>query len=230
MCKISSYVVAATVLLALALCPVTARADSTSFDLTVAPTSPALAVLPGPYISVAVDLTSSTTADITFMSYTQGAFTYLMGDGKSVGLNVNASMFSASIITDAGFFGNGALIGGIPAGQGAAQFDSLPGTFNFWISKNEDNGGYNGLVNKIEFTITASGVNWLHASDVLAPNSGGLDAASHITVDDGSCRPTQSCVTGYGTTQPVPEPPVNALLACSALLFGGFFLRRPLWS
>src|SRR4051794_9393021 len=52
----------------------------------------------GPYAKVVVDLTSSTTASVTFTSLSSGGNIYLMGDGGSVGLNVNGSFTSSTPI------------------------------------------------------------------------------------------------------------------------------------
>lgn len=243
--KLSTYVVAATVLVALALCPVAARADSTTFDLTTPSTqSGSLYLYTGPYASITVNLTSSTTADITFNSLTQGAYTYWMGDGKTIGLNVNATMFSVSNIVDAGYQQGveGSGLGGIPVGGAPETFDKLgcnpgclnQGTFNFWINNKEGplgNNPYPAIVNTLSFTLTDTSGTWSQAADVLFHNLNGFEAASHMFATTSTCIANKNCDSGYaGGYGPVPEPPVNALLACSALLFGGLFLRRPLWS
>jgi len=83
--KFSSYVIAAAVVLALALCPVAARADQTQLSLSyVIPdqyTNPGNfgTVFTGPYATVTVDWINSTTANITFAS----SGSYYMGDGGS---------------------------------------------------------------------------------------------------------------------------------------------------
>jgi len=74
-----------------------------------------LASDPGPYVNVQVDLTSSTTADLTFTSYcggqvctnvpnggpkaasiAGGPWAYLIFDGAAIGANINASSFAVS--------------------------------------------------------------------------------------------------------------------------------------
>jgi|SRR5208283_2429259 len=225
--KFSSYVIAAAVVLALALCPVAARADSTTFDLTYATTQGGtLANYPGPYAQVTVDLTNSTTATITYTTVGFGGGNYYMGDGKTVGLNVNANSFTANITNDP-YWANTIY--------GSQTFDGSGfGNINFSISNacNGCDGGYDaGLVQTISFTLTDNSGKWNSASQVLVLNAEGFDAVSHMTVEnEGTCAPGKFLCHGYAGNNPVPEPPVNALLACSALLFGGLFLRRPLWS
>jgi len=53
----------------------------------------------GPYGSVSVDLTSSTTATITFTSLTNAGNIYLFGDDGSVDININATSWTLGTIT-----------------------------------------------------------------------------------------------------------------------------------
>src|SRR5271166_3039072 len=97
--RLSSSVIAAAVLVALALCPVAARADNTTFDLTTAEffnsSGQPISAGNGPYIQVMVDLTSPTTATITYTSLTDAqGYTYWMGDGLTAAVNVNANTFT----------------------------------------------------------------------------------------------------------------------------------------
>ena len=66
-----------------------ASADIISFDLT----TPNAAILTavGPYATVTISRTSTTSALITFTSLTNGGFLYMMGDGGTADLNVNKS-------------------------------------------------------------------------------------------------------------------------------------------
>jgi poly-D-alanine transfer protein DltD len=43
---------------------------------------------------VSVNRTDSTHATVTFQTYTTGGNQYVMGDGSTVALNVNASLFT----------------------------------------------------------------------------------------------------------------------------------------
>src|SRR5271165_6161575 len=155
--KFSSYVIAAAVVLALALCPVAARADQTQLSLSyVIPdqyTNPGNfgTVFTGPYATVTVDWINSTTANITFAS----SGSYYMGDGGSAALNVNGS-FSLSNFVDTcgsgcGWDGSQLIY---PGGTGIDG--SSAGTFNLLINNTGGNlDGYKvGLVQTISFTLT----------------------------------------------------------------------------
>jgi hypothetical protein len=74
-----------------------AKVDTLSFDLTQG--NPGIPGFTGPYANVNINLTSSTTATITFTSLTNSGNIYLMGDGSTVALNVNASSFTVGTIT-----------------------------------------------------------------------------------------------------------------------------------
>src|SRR5689334_17288788 len=77
-----------------ALITAQAHADTASFFLTKGNT--ALTGNTGPYAEVTIDLTSSTTALVTFQSLLNGGNWYLMGDSGAFDLNVNATSFSES--------------------------------------------------------------------------------------------------------------------------------------
>jgi hypothetical protein len=76
--------------------------------------------------------------------------------------------------------------------------------------------GSNGSGCKTEFTFVVS-------DGGLTLSDWGSEDAAHAANSD------RSGYIATGQQGPVPEPPVTALLACSALLFGGFF-RRFHWS
>ena len=59
----------------------------------------AISPFTGPYATVDVNLTSATTASITFTSLVQGGNIYLFGGVNAVDLNVNASSFTVGAIT-----------------------------------------------------------------------------------------------------------------------------------
>src|ERR1051325_7013906 len=86
---------AACVALASIFAAGTASADSITFDIT----DGNLSGYSGPYALVTVKLTSSTTATISFTSLNDGTYLYLMGDGGSAAVNVNATSFTVSDIS-----------------------------------------------------------------------------------------------------------------------------------
>src|SRR4051812_41122843 len=74
-----------------------AQADLISFNLTTP--NAAIAGFASPYAHVDVNRTSTTTATITFTSLTSGGNIYLLGDGGSVAVNVNAASWALGSIT-----------------------------------------------------------------------------------------------------------------------------------
>ena len=82
--------IVATAVSTLALAGPTARAVVLdSADIAISVPNAALSGFTGPYATLHIDLTSTTTADVTFTSLTNGGFIYMMGDGGTADLNVN---------------------------------------------------------------------------------------------------------------------------------------------
>src|SRR5438128_2509588 len=73
------------------------KADTT--QITIGNPNTALACCTGPYATVDINLTTSTTATITFTSLTNGGYIYLMGDGGTADLNVNGT-YSLGAVTE----------------------------------------------------------------------------------------------------------------------------------
>jgi hypothetical protein len=130
----------------------------------------------GPYGTVTINLTSPTTATVTFTSNTVNGNIYLFGDGGSVALNVNATTFSATGIT-----GTNAGTGFTPGPYtvaGAGNEDGF-GSFNLRINSFD---GFTHSADTITFTLTNISGTWASAADVLIANANGFDAGAHIFV------------------------------------------------
>jgi VPDSG-CTERM motif len=164
-----------------------AKADTFTSDIGSGNT--AISAYSGPYANVTITLVNSTTATVTFTSLTNGGNIYLMGDGSSADLNVNASTFSVSGVTStqlAGFNSGGFL------GTSSGNVDGL-GSFNLQLNFFD---GYTWSKNSISFTLTNTSGTWASASNVLFFNSNGFDAAAHIYVSDGNVADT-ALATGF---------------------------------
>jgi len=168
--KIKSIAVVLIVIVGLGL---QAKADVFNFNLNSGNT--AISGFAGPYANVNINLTSSTTATITFTSLTNSGNIYLMGDGSSVALNVNAATFTVGTITGTNG-GTGFTPGAWTANFGSQQVDGW-GHFNFTIDSDD---GYTHTSDQITFTLTRTSGTWANAASVLFLNDGGQLAASHI--------------------------------------------------
>jgi hypothetical protein len=210
---------------ALLLAAPSAWADIISFDLT-APNL-AIATFPGPYATVTVDRTDTTHATITFASLNgsggscPGAgCTYLLGDGGSVAVNVNATSWTLGTITGSNS-GTGFTPG--PWSDGGSGNEDGFGSFNQTINSFD---GYTHSSTTISFTLTDTSGTWASASNVLTPNASsfGAEAAAHIFVCSGTgtaCTTgTDALATGFAST---PGPILGGglpglVMACSGLV------------
>ena len=168
----------------------------------------------GPYAQVDVHLTDSTHATITFKSLTNSGNIYLLGDGSSAAVNVNASSWTlGSIIT-----GSNAGTGFTPgpwSGDGSKNVDGF-GVFNQTI-KSDD--GFTSSSDTISFSLTDNSGTWADAGSVLTGNADGWLAAAHIFVTSSPANAENGAVvTGFasGVTQ-VPEPGTILLLITGLL-------------
>jgi len=198
-------------------------ADEVTLTLTF-PDSLGSAV--GPYATVTINRTSTTTATVTFDSLSNGAAggnTYLMGNASAADLNVNG----IGVVTVSGLSGSNPLTGFTPAGivladGGSGSVDGF-GTFDLTIDDNGSN-SFLDSATEITFTLTRSSGSWTSASNVLTPDAKGYEAAIH-TID---CKgtPCTSASThsnvGFAST---PEPRSMTLFG-TGLLVMGFVLRR----
>src|SRR5262249_23462268 len=129
-----------------------AKADLfTSFITTP---NDAISPFPGPYPTVDVNLTSSTTASITFTSNVVGGNIYLFGGVNAVDLNVNASSFAVGTITGSNA-GSGFTPGPL-SNDGSGNVDGL-GIFNLTIRSFD---GFTHSSDTVTFDLTNTGGTW----------------------------------------------------------------------
>jgi len=195
------------------------------FDLGAA--NVGIAGFTGPYAGTCVDLTGSNTATVTFTSDVVSGNIYLMGNGGSVDVNVNATTFSISGIILGTNAGTGFAPGPFTQGAGGAV-DGF-GSFNLTVN---DFDGYTHSADMITFTLTDTSGTWASASDVLTANDLGFLAAAHIFVtsfpaDASNVAIAVGFAAGTGPSSPVPEPATLALVGLGlAALVGGAGARR----
>jgi len=202
-----------------------ALADIATFTLGTG--NPGISGYAGPYATVTINRTDSTHATITFTSDTVGGNMYRLGDGGSVGVNVNGS-FSLGAIN--GYSASSLFTPG-PFSSGSGNEDGF-GSFNLTIT---DSDGMNNSADQVVFTLSATGTNsWASAENVLKPNEDGYSVAAHIFVWDGGStpqgtKPNGALATGFaadgGTS--VPDGGVTLMLL-GGVLVGLETLRRKL--
>lgn len=196
-----------------------AKADSISYQLTLG--NVAISGFSGPYADVTINRTSTTTATITFTSDTVAGNTYLLGDGSSVAVNVNATSWTITSITGSNA-GTGFTPGPFSDG-GSANVDG-------WGILNQTVNSFDGFTHSsdtISFVLTNTSGTWATAADVLTPNAGGYVAAAHIFVctGNGTCNAANGA-TATGFAASVPEPTTLSLLLLGGSLLGMRRLRR----
>jgi len=191
-------------------------ASADTFDYTLNVGNSNISSFPGPYGTVDVNRTGTTTATITFTA-DPGFRLGDSGPGQAgFGVNVNAASWAVGSVLPSSYT-NGAAGG-------------LDGTGNF----NQtffDNGGFPASVTMFSFNITAAaGTNWTQASQVLLANSGGslgnFAVAAHVFVcDQPGC--TSAANTGFaGGTPSVPDGGMTLMLLGGALVGVETFRRR----
>jgi PEP-CTERM motif-containing protein len=182
------------------------------FDLNAG--NPAISGFPGPYAQVDVHLVDSTHATITFTSLTNSGNIYLLGDGGSVGVNVNATSFTLGTITGSNA-GTGFTPG--PWSNGGAGNEDGWGSFNQTITSFD---GFTHSSDTISFSLTNGSGTWGSDSDVLSVNADGHLAAAHIFVTSSPANAENGALaTGFATDggTPVPEPATLALVGVGLL-------------
>ena len=181
----------------------------------------------GPYATALVQLVNPTNATVTFESLDDGTYTYLMGDGGSIGVNVDAISWTFTVSGTNSFAG---FTPGPFSNGGAGNEDGF-GTFNQTINSFD---GYTHSSTEIVLNLTNTGGTWADASSVLSANAKGFSVAIHGFACIDPCNvANDAAFTGFGTNGgggtdaggPVPEPGSIILLG-SVLLLTGAKLRR----
>jgi hypothetical protein len=172
-----------------------AKADTKDYTLTTSNSPGTLGT--GPFGNVNVNLTSSTTATITFTA----ASGYLFVDGGSAAVNVNATSWTIGT-----FFSNGEAV----SDAGAGNEDGF-GSFNQKVSMQDSSNG----ASTISFVLTnTSGGTWASAVNVLAFNGNNWLVAAHIQIQNGTGNTGFAAGPSGGT---IPDGGTTVMLLGAAL-------------
>ena len=197
--------------------------DST--DITISVPNAALSGYAGPYANVHIDLTSSTTADVSFTSLINGGYLHMMGDGGTADLNVNGS-YTFGPVTE-----SNSVAGFTPSFK-----SNTPGnlsSFGIFDLSLDTNGGFTQAATTMSFTLTDTGAPWSAAAGVLTPNNDGFVAGVHAFAcnEPGCSATTPAAVSGFAANgdpspAPIPESETLALLGSALVVFGMVRRRR----
>ena len=156
------------------------QANAITYTLSVGNSALTDAGFTGPYATVDVTLVNSTTATVTFNSLTQtiggNTYVYLMGDGSSGAVNVNANSWNITGISGSNSYSG--FNSPILTNAGSQNVDGF-GVMNQTVD-NFDCFSY--AMTQLTFTLTNTSGSWANAGQVLIANLKGALAAAHIFV------------------------------------------------
>lgn len=176
----------------------------------------------GPFVQVQIDLTSSTTATVTFNSLISGSDINLLGGPGAAAINVNAASFTASATATANNIYSFFTPPAGPFNNGASGHDDGFGLFNQTFTAT---GGYPATATTISFNVINNSSTWSSAANVLTANSDGEIAAANIYVADTSNFGAGAINTGYASDAAEPNglvPDGGSTLAMLSFVLVGF--------
>ena len=183
------------------------------FDLDTG--NAALSGFTGPFASVSVERTDATHATISFTSLIKSGNIYLLGDGGSVAVNINAASWTLGSLTGSNA-GTGFTPG--PYSDGGSGTEDGWGDFNQTINSFD---GYTHSSDFISFVLTNTSGTWGADGDVLTANADGHRAAAHIFVTSHPADASNGAVaTGFATDGVPPPPPIRIPEPGSVVLMG----------
>jgi hypothetical protein len=182
--------------------------DST--NIAIGAPNTGLGEFAGPFANLRIDLTSTTTADVTYTSLTNGGYIYLLGGHAAADLNVNGS-YTLGPVVEAN------AISGFRATFDANAPGNVSSFGKFDLSLN-NSGGFDDAATSISFTLTDTGAPWLTAAGVLSSDNAGYLAGIHaFACAEPACSSTSgAAISGFAANEDppavIPEPSTLARL------------------
>jgi hypothetical protein len=220
--KFTAPIVAAAVGIVVTGIPIAHALVLDSTDIAIGVPNTGLSGFTGPFAKVHIDLTSTTTANVSFTSLTNGGYLYLLGGQGAADLNVNGSYTLGTVTESNAISGFGASFDANAPGN-VSSF----GKFNLSLNNSD---GFHDSATSISFTLTDTGAPWMTAAGVLTPDNAGYVAAVHAfaCAQPGCSTDTGAALSGFagngGAPALIPEPATVALLATA--LVGVAMVRR----
>lgn len=184
----------------------------------------ALSAFAGPYATATVSLVDADDATVTFNSVINSSYVFLMGGSNALGVNVNASSWTAGAVTETNPYPGFDMTPG-PTNSGSKNVSDF-GTFNQTF-KNFD--GFGHSATSATFTLHNNSGTWASSANVLTANADGYTVEIHgfVCALPGCSSTSGAVVTGFATdiTTAVPEPETYAMLIAGLGLMG-FVARR----
>jgi hypothetical protein len=148
----------------------------------------------GPFGEVEVDLTSPSTAFITFTALSGGGYDFLFGD---VALNVNATQYRLSRGgIDVQNRYPGFIVGEYTYTQESSTHHNQQDGFGRFSDLISIEHGYKASATTVSFLVSNIGGTWPDAASVLAPNNALYTVAAKVFVADAPANPHANAVAG----------------------------------
>lgn len=193
--KTRSVVIGVVSTMALVMAVSSVRADSTiTYWLDTGNTGIARYDSDGPFGKVEVDLTSPSTAFITFTTLSGGGYDYLFSD---VALNVNAAQYRLSrggIEVENSY--PGFTVGLYTYTHESATRHNKQDGFGQFSDLISIEHGYKSSATSVSFLVSNIGGIWANAASVLAANNTGYTVAAKVFVAEAPADPHVDAVAG----------------------------------